>query len=207
MEAPNETPLDTDINNNTENNPGAFNCSLEDLDKLKKKMDAEVQQLFPVGSIHPSPQAIRDAAGELGNRHLFAVSTEGFSVLCSRASEPSGAVKKRTKKTPVPLAKQRTRFTTRCGCSFAVKFTPVSRKEKEDKRVRITVCDGMRSSGCMPSKVQLRVEKRKAGAATRAINEHQIKAIASVLNTGTKIHLWLIAGSAGSRSIKREGAR
>ena len=29
-------------------------------------------------------------------------------------------------------------------------------------------------------------EKRKAGAVTRAINEHQIKAIALVLNTGTK---------------------
>ena len=89
---------------------------------------------------------------------------------------------------PVPLAKQRKRIDTRCGCSFAIEFTPVNRKEKDDKRVRITLCDGVHSSGCMPSKSQLRVEKRKAGAVTRAINEHQIKAIASVLNTGTKIH-------------------
>ena len=104
MEAPIETPLDTDINNNMENNSSAFNCSPEDLNKLKS-MEAEVQQLFPVGSIHPSPQAVRDTARDLGNRHFFAVSMVGFSVLCSRASEPPGAVKKRIEKTPVPLAK------------------------------------------------------------------------------------------------------
>ena len=64
MEAPIETPLNTNVNNNVENNPSAFDYSPEDLNKLKL-IDAEVQQLFPVGSIHHSPQAVRDAAREI----------------------------------------------------------------------------------------------------------------------------------------------
>ena len=99
----------------------------------------------------------------------------------------TGAVNKRNKKTPVPLAKRRQRKATRCGCPFVIEHSPICQKDKEDQRIRITSCNYKHGNGCLPSKPQLIHEKRKAGAVNRALHHDQIKAIASVIGTGTKV--------------------
>ena len=187
MEAPNATPL-------VSNTDSTLLCNVinsEHTPEAQERIDSianEAAQLFPPGAVHNSPQDLRDAVRDFSHRNCFSVSSEGHSIVCSRANATDSSIRKCKKlKAKVPLEKQRNRKSTRCGCPFVVRCSPVNNKNKEDKRVRITSCNFHHGNGCLPSKAQLAVEKRKAGAITRAINKSQIKSIMSVLSTGTRI--------------------
>jgi hypothetical protein len=149
----------------------------------------EAATLFPIGKVFDSPNNLRDELRSFAHKKGFAVTSDGSKLCCSRCEEPTSHKNKRTKRAPVPADKRRNRSTTRVGCSFQITYAFVDWKNKlHDKRLRITKSSNyVHSNGCLPSRSQLAVEKRKAGAVTVAIHEAQIKAILAVMATGTRV--------------------
>ena len=148
----------------------------------------EAEQLFPSGTVYPSPQELRVAFRKFSEKKGFSITTNGSTFHCSRCEEPPSHKNKRAKKEPVPLEKQRKHSTTRVGCPFFLKWSPIDwRNKKSNPSCRITSTSFLHDNGCNPSLGQLQVEKRKAGTLTTAIHELQIKSIMTVLSTGTKV--------------------
>jgi hypothetical protein len=78
----------------------------------------EAGQLFPSGTVYPSPQELRVAFRQFAEKKGFSITTNGSTFHCSRCEEPPSHKNKRAKKEPVPLEKQRKHSTTRVGCPF-----------------------------------------------------------------------------------------
>jgi hypothetical protein len=77
---------------------------------------------------------------------------------------------------------------TRCGCPFKISFSFLDLKAKDDMSVRLNGSSNFKHGNrCCPSRAQLVVQKRKAGAYTKAINEKQIKCILLLLSTNNKV--------------------
>jgi hypothetical protein len=150
----------------------------------------EAAMLFPVGGEFPSVSILRDKVRAFAHKKGFSITTEGHKFCCSRCEEPNGKKNKRAKMAPlVPMEKKRKHTTTRVGCSFVIAFSPVDWKNfKTHRAIKITKSTNCsHSNGCLPSRAQLVVEKRKAGTFTTAIHESQIKSILSVMSTGVRV--------------------
>ena len=150
-------------------------------------IEEETKALFNPGDEYESPSILREKAKAFGNRKGFAVATEGFKLVCTRSAEPTYAKNKKSRRKLAPIDKQRKRATTRCGCSFEIRYSPKNQRDKADKSIKITFVNGKHDNGCKPSSSQLSVEKRKSGAVTASIHEQQIKSILTVMKTGTKV--------------------
>lgn len=149
----------------------------------------EAGAVFFVGSEWPTLHQLRDQVRAFAHKKGFAISSDGTKLCCTRCDEPQSNKNKKARKNPVPAERQRNTTTTRVGCSFQVTYTFVDWKNKAfNKAVRITKSSNFyHSNGCLPSRAQLCVEKRKAGTFTVAVHESQIKVILSVMATGTKV--------------------
>ena len=151
-------------------------------------IEMEASNLFPIGKTFASISLLRKTLQEFAHKKGFAVASAGSSILCSRSAERKGVQNKRDRKQPVPLEKQRKISSTRCGCTFSLKHSPVDQKDKSNKAIKISQYSRyMHTNGCLPSTGQLMVEKRKAGQFTASVNESQIKTILSVMHTGKRV--------------------
>ena len=150
-------------------------------------IEEETKALFNPGDEYESPSILREKAKAFGNRKGFAVATEGFKLVCTRSAEPTYAKNKKSRRKLAPIDKQRKRATTRCGCSFEIRYSPKNQRDKADKSIKITFVNGKHDNGCKPSSSQLSEEKRKSGTVTASIHEQQIKSILTVMKTGTKV--------------------
>ena len=187
MDPPNIPPLQRTPNDNPNNNPGTSDYTPEELAYLNSVND-EAAAIFPPGKVFASKDALRLVAKEFAHKKGFALTSNGCNLLCSRCEEPQSHKNKRARKTPVPIEKRRKRISTRCGCSFALRFSLVDRKDRSNRSIKISPsCCYMHSNGCCPSRAQLAVEKRKAGTHTASVNELHIKSILSIMATGERI--------------------
>jgi len=150
--------------------------------------------LYPAGTICQNAEALRHSVRSWAAKKGFAVTNHGTSILCSRCSMPNAERKKLEKKAAaVPEGKRRQRKTTRVGCPFKINCSKVDRKNREDKRVIILPSSEFaHSGGCIPSRNQLSVEKRKSGAYTVAANEFHIKSILNCLKTRARVNNGLL---------------
>ena len=163
------------------------NYSPEDAAKINS-LGEECAALFPSGKVYSSPAELREELKAFANTKGFAVASEGSRIRCTRAEESLAIQNKRIRRGTVPEEKQRNRTSTRCGCPFRVCFTKVDRSDKNSKAIKITPGSVYtHGNGCLPSRGQLVVEKRKAGAYSVAVNETQIKSILILMKTGKRV--------------------
>lgn len=159
---------------------------------LLQSIEAEAAFLFPPGKIYDSPIELRQDVRSFAYQKGFEVTSHGSRISCTRCTEPKSYMKKREEKVLsglVPIENQRKhRKSTRCGCPFKICHSRLNQKDKSSISVKITKTSIYRhDKGCLPSRSQLFVEKRKSGAYTKSINESQIKTILSLLKTGEKV--------------------
>ena len=159
-------------------------------------IEEEASAYYPVGKEFSSPQELRDSLRSFAHKKGFAVTTVGTTIFCTRCEEPQHQKNRREKKVKndAPTTKTRTTTTTRCGCSFHISFSWKEwRNKQSNKAIKITKKTNYRhDNGCLPSRNQLAVEKRKAGCHTVAINEQRIKTILSVMESGTRVPIRLL---------------
>ena len=149
--------------------------------------------------IFASPTALRDSLHTFATKKGFVVSSNGSSIVCSRAPEPSSLKAKRLKlgrdaAAAGTVRKARTTTTTRCGCNFKISFTWVDWKNKDaNKSIRITSSSRYcHDNGCKPFLGQFLVEKRKAGTLNSALHETRIKALLAVFQTGSRVAIGML---------------
>jgi hypothetical protein len=162
-----EIPNNNNINGDSIDN---LTYTTGDLAYLEE-IDVEASQCYPVDKEYPSLLNLRDLLREFAHKKGFAVTTAGNNIVCTRCEEPQHQINRRNKKAKPVANKQRKTNTTRCGCPFRINYSPVDWWNKENKAVKITKANYKHGNGCLSSKSQLAVEKRKAGSHTTAINE------------------------------------
>jgi hypothetical protein len=180
--------------NGTASDRDPWECYSEDQKDHIKSIAKECEDLFPVGVLFGHVDELRAKVKSFAHKKGFSVYSDGTRFACSRCDEPQHRKNKRAKNVPVPPEKRRVRKSTRVGCSFLITFSPVDgRNYRTNKAVKITKSTNyFHSNGCYPSLAQLAVEKRKSGAFTAAIHETQIKAILSVMSTGSRVQTSLL---------------
>ena len=130
-----------------------------ELDKLNQ-ISMECQKLFPVDGkiIYDNPKVLKKQLQDsIGDKYGFVVALISSRIECLNANAPKHS-KKRTEKrhAVIPPTSRRARKTTRCGCPFSIKFTPLNYKDRrDDKRVVITKANYEHTNGCRPSSMQL----------------------------------------------------
>ena len=152
----------------------------------------EAASLFPAGKVHSNPGSLREEVKAFACKKGFAVGASSSKVACTRAPEPQANKNKRERRPPVPAEKQRKRTSTRCGCEFRIQHCFIDSKSKVDKSIRIT--NGSHcthNNGCLPSREQLAVERRKGGQFTASIHEHHIKTTLTMTSKPRITGLWL----------------
>jgi hypothetical protein len=141
---------------------------------------------------------LKEKVIQLGHRKGFHVTSHGSKLCCTRCAEPPSAKNERQKKIAsgvVPTENQRTyRSSTRCDCPFQICFSPTQWKDKtQNKVIKITSSSVYKhDNGCLPSRAQLVVEKRKSGSYTKSVNEVKIKTILVVLGTNMTVPTGLL---------------
>lgn len=129
------------------------------------KVAQETREVFPPGRTFSSPVEIRNELRIFGNDKGFCVTSLGSSLYCTRAAQSKSYIKRMAKKSPVPLAHQRKRTSTRCGCTFRISFTWVDSKNKQhNKAIKVTGSSQYsHDNGCVPSKETVTGELKKSG--------------------------------------------
>ncbi len=181
-------PVEGLPNNNTTNGDSTNNSSytVADLAYLQE-IEVEASQCYPAGKQFPSIQSLRLSLRQFADKKGFAIATVGNRIVCTRCDEPQHQITRRNKKAKPAEGKQRKSNSTRCGCPFFINYSPVDWRNRENKQIKITKSNYKHDNGCLPSRSQLTIEKRKAGCHTVAINEQRIKTILSVMETGSRV--------------------
>jgi len=124
----------------------------------------EAKELFTPGKSFESPQDLRQQLRTFAHKKGFEITSQGNKYTCTRCEEPVFRKNARSKRTTVPLEKQRKRISTRVGCLFQVCYAFSDWRNKNDnKSIKITSSSMYcHSNGCLPSRSQLAVEKRNS---------------------------------------------
>ncbi len=164
-------------------NAAYSNVDLETINSVAQ----EAQFLFPVGQ--QFPQELRELLRKFGHKKGFEITSIGTKFTCTRCDEPNFRKNERNKRASVPVHIQRKRTATRVGCLFQITYSFVDWKNQvSNKSIKITDSSiYSHTNGCLPSRSQLGMEKRKSGTFTSAINETQIKAILAVMESNSRI--------------------
>ena len=158
-----------------------------ELDKLNQ-ISMECQKLFPVDGkiIYDNPKVLKKQLQDsIGDKYGFVVALISSRIECLNANAPKHS-KKRTEKrhAVIPPTSRRARKTTRCGCPFSIKFTPLNYKDRrDDKRVVITKANYEHTNGCRPSSMQLVQQHVQSGTFSRRGPQVVDKSATNIMTT------------------------
>lgn len=151
------------------------------------------QELFPPSDTYyyASVSVLRDAVNERAQAHGFIVSTHGKSLRCPKSALPFCEAKRRKQvSSSVPPEKRRKTTTSRCGCSFVIRYTQANRKMKDAPEGSVRITDGSvytHSNGCTPSQAQLISDKRSTGKYTKDLQASHLATIANVIKSKSRV--------------------
>jgi hypothetical protein len=157
------------------------------------QLQDEGQKKFPASTstYYSSRKELIGLVRQWGEAKGFAVSVQGSSIQCKKASRSaSRTTRSRKDVSQTPVEKRRKVNDTRCGCKFVIKFSNAAPLIASAPKDSVRITDGssyLHGGGCFPSQAQLLSDKRAGGQYMKHLKSQNLQTLLNLVRLNNHV--------------------